>query len=128
MKINHDINPDQLLAVFPAEPYNPYEPVDSSAGAIAVQGLLTLGRFLGQDYWQAGLTIMATLLSEQYLSIQPEHQGLLLHSVYHQPNGWDYIPPGSQVPHNESSMWGDYYLREAAMVLQRIHSQDKEKV
>ena len=29
-----------------------------------------------------------------YLSTDPGHQGLLLHSVYHWPNGWDHVPAG----------------------------------
>ena len=33
---------------------------------------------------------------EPYLSTDPDHEGLILHSVYHRPNGWDYIPPGQQ--------------------------------
>ena len=44
------------------------------------------------------------------------HQGLLLHSVYHRPNGWDHVPPGSRIPRGESSQWGDYHLREAALL------------
>src|SRR5579883_2585406 len=52
----------------PADPYNPHEPVDSSAAAIAAQGLLRLGRRLSEDrYWEAGLTVAATLFSEPYL-------------------------------------------------------------
>ena len=31
----------------PADPFNPYEPVDSSAAAIGAQGLLRLGRWDG---------------------------------------------------------------------------------
>ncbi len=110
----------------PAEPFNDHEPVDSSAAAIGAQGLLRLGRILGVDtpdgrrYWQAGLTTMRTLLAEPYLSTASDHQGLLLHSVYHRPNNWDYIPPGRKVPCGESSMWGDYHIREAALYLQRI--------
>jgi hypothetical protein len=111
----------------PADPYNPYEPVDSSAAAIAVQGLLRLGHHLqsrgnqdGEKYWQAGLTVMQTLLQEPYLSLDEHHQGLILHSIYHEPNGWDYVPEGSSVAHGESSMWGDYHAREAAIYLQRI--------
>ncbi len=108
----------------PAEPFNPYEPVDSSAAAIAVQGLLRLGRYLdgtlGRRYFQAALTILRTLLNEPYLSVERQHQGLLLHSVYHRPNGWDYIPPGRRVPCGEASMWGDYHLREAAWCVQRL--------
>ena len=114
----------------PANPFNDHEPVDSSAAAIAAQGLLRLGRYLqtglgadteaGQRYWQAGLTVMDSLLQEPYLSNDPAHQGLLLHSIYHRPNGWDYVPAGSKIPHGESSMWGDYHLREVALYVQRI--------
>ena len=112
----------------PSDPYNDFEPVDGSAAAIAAQGLLRLGQYLkrkgdevaGNRYWQAGLTVMNTILDEPYLSVNPKHQGLLLHSVYHRPNGWDYVPEGSKIPNGESSMWGDYHIREAALYLQRI--------
>lgn len=110
----------------PAEPDNAQEPVDASAAAIAAQGLLRLGRHLGVDtaegakYFQAGLSVMDTLLSAPYLSEDPEHQGLLLHSVYHRPNGWDYVPEGKSVPQGESSMWGDYHLMEAALLVKRM--------
>jgi unsaturated chondroitin disaccharide hydrolase len=110
-----------------ADPFNKYEPVDSSAAAIAVQGLLRLGRYLDSRdpaaagrYWQAGLTIMNTLLDEPYLSTDVNHQGILLHSVYHQPNGWDHRPDPERVASGESSMWGDYHMREAALYLWRI--------
>ena len=112
----------------PADPNNDHEPVDSSAAAIGVQGLLRLGKYLqdngdteaGNRYWQAGLTTLETLLKEPYLSTNPDHQGILLHSIYHRPNGWDYTPEGSQIPCGESSMWGDYHIREAALYIQRI--------
>lgn len=110
----------------PADPFNAHEPVDSSAAAIAAQGLLRLGRYLGVDtpdgahYWEAGLQVTATLLEAPYLSLDPNHQGLLLHSVYHQPNGWDYVPEGQSVPCGESSMWGDYHVRELALQVQRV--------
>ena len=110
----------------PADPFNDEEPVDSSAAAIAGQGLLRLGAYLaGSDHaaaersTAAGLTTIATLLDEPYLSTNPHHQGLLLHSIYHRPNGWDFVPPGARVPRGESSMWGDYHLREAALYVQR---------
>ncbi|MHB1179148.1 MAG: hypothetical protein ACYCZO_12550 [Daejeonella sp.] len=60
------------------------------------------------------------VLYRQDLSTNPDHQGLILHSIYHQPNGWDYIPEGSKIANGESSMWGDYHAREAALYLQRI--------
>jgi hypothetical protein len=111
----------------PAEPCNEHEPVDSSAAAIAAQGLLRLGGYLkrtgheeqGTRYYQAGLTVARTLFDEPYLSTDPTHEGLILHSVYHRPNGWDYIPPGQQVPCGEASMWGDYHARELAVMLNR---------
>ncbi len=112
----------------PSDPFNDREPVDSSAAAIACQGLLRLGHYLrgtgreaeGKQYWQAGLTVLSTLLREPYLSESEHHQGLILHSVYHRPNGWDHIPPGRKIPCGESSMWGDYHAREAALYVQRI--------
>lgn len=111
-----------------ADPYNEFEPVDSSAAAIGAQGLLRMGHYLrskeerekGDRYWQAGLTVAETLLNEPYISTDDDHQGLLLHSVYHRPNGWDYIPDGQHVPCGESSMWGDYHMRELALYVTRI--------
>ncbi len=108
-----------------SEPFNDFEPVDSSAAAIAAQGLLRLGDYLGRDddgktYWQAGLNVMNTLLDSPYLSEESSHQGLLLHSVYHRPNGWDHIPADQKIPCGESSMWGDYHIREAALYTQRV--------
>lgn len=110
-----------------ADPYNDHEPVDASASAIAAQGLIRLGHYLGETkgkrYLQAGLTVAKTLFSEPYLSTSPQHQGLLLHSVYHWPNGWDHVPNASKVPHSESSMWGDYHLLELAVLIHRLAGQ-----
>lgn len=109
-----------------SDPYNDHEPVDSSAAAINVQGLLILARYLAENgdgsggrYRQAALSILRTLLDAPYLSTDENHEGLLLHSIYHRPNGWDHVPEGSKVPNGESCMWGDYHLREAALVVQR---------
>lgn len=116
-----------------SNPFNDFEPVDGSAAAIAAQGLLRLGNYLmkkgeieaGRKYFQAGLTVMDTILDEPYLSTDVSHQGLLLHSIYHRPNGWDYTPEGSKIPYGESSQWGDYHIREAALYIQRLISNDK---
>ena len=109
----------------PADPFNDHEPVDSSAAAIAAQGLLRLGRYLRNDqYWSAGLTVADALFGEPYLSTDANHQGLLLHSIYHRPNGWDFIPPGRKIPCGEASMWGDYHGRELALYLLRA-TEDK---
>ena len=101
-----------------SDPYNAHEPVDSSAAAIGAQGLLRLGKYLNEPkYTQAGLTAARSLFSEPYLSTDPAHQGLTLHSVYHRPNNWDHVPTGQKVPCGESSMWGDYHARELALYL-----------
>jgi hypothetical protein len=104
-----------------ADPFNDHEPVDSSAAAIGAQGLLRLGRLTGESkYTAAGLTVANTIFDEPYLSTDPAHQGLLLHAVYHRPNGWDHVPPGRNVPCGESCMWGDYHARELALYIQRL--------
>ena len=106
-----------------AQPVNAHEPVDSSASAIAAQGLLRLGNLLGSEgsrYTQAGLTVAAALFREPYLSLDPKHEGLLLHSIYHRPNGWDHVPVPGMVPHGEACMWGDYHLLELALLITRL--------
>ena len=111
----------------PADPFNRWEPMDSSAAVIAAQGLLRLGNYLvlqgeekrGTRYRQAALTIANAVFEEPYLSTDWNHQGLLLHSVYHRPNGWDYVARGQRVPNGESSMWGDYHARELALMIGR---------
>src|SRR6185436_4330591 len=96
--------------------------------AIAAQGLLRLGRLLerrgeaGTRYTPAGLRVLDTLIDERgpYLSQDSAHQGLLLHAVYHRPNGWDAIPAGRKIPCGESCQWGDYHLQEAALYVRRL--------
>lgn len=110
-----------------ADPFNEFEPVDSSAACIAAQGLIRIGNWLktsdpnrSKSYVQAGIQLASVLFSEPYLSTKASHQGLILHSIYHQPNGWDYVPEKGKVAHGESSMWGDYHARELALLIQRM--------
>jgi len=111
----------------PSEPDNDIEPVDCSAAAIGAQGLIRYGNWLeanGREgaatYVQAGLTVLNTLLGPNYLSSDPEHQGLVLHSQYHRPNGWDHVQPGRKNPSGEATMWGDYHMRELAHLVGRM--------
>src|SRR5262249_49316462 len=90
--------------------------------------LLRLGRYLsqsgedGRQYIQAGLRVLDTLFdpSGPYLSASPDHQGLLLHSVYHRPAGWDHAPSGGRIPRGASTLGGDYHPREAALYIRRL--------
>jgi unsaturated chondroitin disaccharide hydrolase len=116
----------------PADPFNDYEPVDSSAAVIAAQALVRLGKYLedighnenSKKYGQAGLTVFSNLLDEPYLSTREDHQGLILHSIYHRPRDWDHRRDGSKIPFGESSMWGDYHGRELALYIQRMINQE----
>ncbi|GAB2478356.1 glycosyl hydrolase [Algoriphagus taiwanensis] len=115
----------------PADPFNAFEPVDSSAACIAAQGLIRIGNFLkpsdpeqSKRYIQAGIQVAGVLFAEPYLSTEKDHQGLILHSIYHQPNGWDHVPEKGKVAHGESSMWGDYHARELALLIQRMANKD----
>jgi unsaturated chondroitin disaccharide hydrolase len=116
----------------PSDPFNDHEPIDSSAAAIAAQALIRFAQVLkargedGSRYEQAGLQVLETLIddSRPYLCTDPAHQGLLLHSIYHRPNGWDHVPASSGIPCGESSQWGDYHLREAALLVRRLARQE----
>lgn len=110
-----------------SDPFNAFEPIDSSAACIAAQGFIRIGNWLkssdqarSEMYIQAGIQIAKNLFSEPYFSTDPEHQGLILHSIYHQPNGWDHRPDPTKAPYGESCMWGDYHARELALLLQRM--------
>ena len=113
----------------PSNPFNDFEPIDSSAAAIAAQGFLRIGYFLqknkeieAKNLIGGGLTIAKTLFSEPYLNTTTAHQGILLHTIYHRPNNWDRIPTGSNIPYGESCQWGDYHTLELALLIQKINT------
>lgn len=116
-----------------SDPFNNIEPVDSSAAAITAQGLLRYGIYLnnidqdGTRYIGAGLTVANTLFSEPYLSTDTAHEGLVLHSNYHHPRQFDYVPKGYNVPCGEATMWGDYHALELALLIQRIGNENHLK-
>lgn len=141
-----------------ADPYTVSEPVDSSAAAIAAQGLLRLGGYLsdeaerlaqveldldgtgprthraadlrvrGEQYLAAARVTAGTLFQEPYLSTGATHEGILLHAIYHHPNGWDYVHEGETTPYGESCMWGDYHLLELAVMVHReAHGQPPQR-
>lgn len=113
----------------PADPFNDFEPVDSSASVIAAQGLMRLGVYMGESgsrYTSSGYGICNTLFARPYLSEDPQHQGLILHSVYHRPGAWDHISDGKKVPRGESSMWGDYHARELLVMLKRMNAGQRQ--
>ena len=115
----------------PADPFNDVEPVgqfrscDCGPGPAETRTVLASRKPSGErkvdrSTSQAGLTVLKTLLDEPYLSQSRDHEGLILHSVYHRPKGWDYIPPGRTIPCGEASMWGDYHARELALYVERL--------
>ena len=116
----------------PSDPFNSYEPIDSSAAAIGAQGLLRLSKIIEKSepdtakrYIHAGFSIAKSFFSEAYLSTEKNHQGLLLHSVYHRPRGWDTISENQSIPCGESSMWGDYHARELGLYILRLIQGDE---
>jgi unsaturated chondroitin disaccharide hydrolase len=87
----------------------PQVPYESSTAAIAASGLLDLSqatqdarrRRLYRDYARQ---ISDTLTTPEFLARSlPGWEGILLHGIYHQPQG---------VGVDESTMWGDYYFLE----------------
>jgi unsaturated chondroitin disaccharide hydrolase len=74
------------------------EPRDSSAAAIAVCGLLTIG---GDRYREAALHILGSLMAGY---VSPGSNALLAHGVYDKPKG---------VGVDEGNLWGDYFYLEA---------------
>jgi unsaturated chondroitin disaccharide hydrolase len=111
---------DAFIARLPADgvpywdfdaPAIPDEPRDSSAAAIASSGLLELstlvdGPVLARTYREAAEHILASLMSDAYLSDGAVSSGLLLHGTGHRPADREV---------DVSLIYGDYYFVEALL-------------
>ncbi len=96
------------------------EPRDSSAGAIAVCGMLEMCKYLeGEEqvyYRDVALKILHSLANNYAVTSIQESNGLLRHGVY-----------GKSTPYNEClnsgvdecTTWGDYFYMEALIRLQK---------
>lgn len=91
------------------------EPRDSSAGAIAVCGMLEMCRYLpvekAEKYHAAALRILAALMRHYAVRSPEESNGLLLHGVYAKSSPYNPIPKDRGV--DECNTWGDYFYMEA---------------
>jgi unsaturated chondroitin disaccharide hydrolase len=92
-------------------PAIPDEPRDSSAAAIAASGLLELSALAdvparARAYRDAAEHILASLMSDAYLSDGSASSGLLLHGTGHRP---------ADVEVDVSLIYGDYYFVEALL-------------
>jgi unsaturated chondroitin disaccharide hydrolase len=80
---------------------------DSSAAAIAVNGLLELAAYVparAERYRAAADRILRSLVDGYSTGGRPESNALLLHGVYDKPKG---------VGVDEGTLWGDYFYLEA---------------
>lgn len=91
-------------------------PRDSSAAAITACGLLELARMLPvsdtrRDTYTAWAWRIVRTLGAAYLAPVEGSNALLLHAVYHMPNGAGV---------DEACIWGDYFYLEALMRLRKV--------
>lgn len=84
---------------------------DSSAGAIAVCGLIELAKATGDDDYQRAADEILDSLMDNYASTDPAGSNcLLLHGVYAKRGGRGI---------DEGNLWGDYYYLEALLRRER---------
>ena len=74
----------------------------------------------GERYLDAGLAVLSRLLEEPYLSTRGRPPGAAPALRVPSAQRLGHGPAGPAVPCGESSMWGDYHLREAALYAQRM--------
>jgi unsaturated chondroitin disaccharide hydrolase len=89
---------------------NPVQPYESSAAAIAADGLLKLARATPEGaeadrYQEHAFIILNTLLNPEFLANQtPGWEGILKHGSYHE---------RKKLGVDESVMWGEYFFLSA---------------
>ena len=110
----------------PADPFNDFEPVDASAAAIAAQGLLRLGQIPRKEAPSGSKSILAgrpdggAHAPRRAVSIDgSDARGASAPRRLPPAERLGLRPDGRKVPRGESAMWGDYHLRELALVLLR---------
>jgi len=100
----HGVPPNDWEEPTPPRPY------ESSAAAIAANGLLRLAKLteeLGraERYRAYAKNVLATLCTSEFLAVEtPGWEGILKHASYHERKGLGV---------DESVMWGDYFFVEA---------------
>ena len=92
------------------------EPRDTSAGTIAICGMLEMDKWLDESdpmkkvYNNAVKQILKSLIENYTTKDVPESNGLLLHAVYGKPQNAGV---------DECNIWGDYYYMEALVRLMK---------
>lgn len=90
------------------------EPRDSSAGAIAVCGMLEMAKYLDKDeaeyYTDAALKLLKPLIEKCAVKDSAESNGLLLHGTYAKKTPTNTCGNSGV---DECNTWGDYFYLEA---------------
>ena len=100
----HGVPPNDWDEPKPALPY------ESSAAAVAADGMWQLSRLTGDPARarlcrEYALRILGTLTMPEFLAVEtPGWEGILKHGIYHQRKGLGV---------DESVLWGDYFFLEA---------------
>lgn len=91
------------------------EPKDSSAAAIAICGILEMGKYLDPSskayYEDFAFKMMDSLIENYAVRNIQDSNGLLFHGVYAKNSPYNPIPKDRGV--DECNIWGDYFYLEA---------------
>ena len=96
------------------------EPRDSSAGVIAVCGMLEMAKYLDKDeaeyYTQTAKRLLKAIIDNCAVKDSKESNGLLLHGTYAKKTPYNTCNNGGV---DECNTWGDYFYMEALTRLTR---------